>query len=336
MQFFGHETRRMVTRRARVRRASIYQWRGAPPPRRSADLRSRSVCALFISGCIAAALFSVQTSAQQTQPAFARQISTRASARLAEAPKAQRRPDPTLATLPAPRAVLDKYCITCHNERLRTAGLALDSLDVTKASANAEVLEKVIAKLRAGAMPPPGRPRPELATYHAVASSLENEIDRAWAANPNPGRINAVHRLNRTEYNNAIRDLLALNLDVKSLLPGDDTADGSFDNFADVLSISTSHLERYMSVARQVTRLATGLPPTRPGLETFAIPLHVVQDDRQSEDLPFGSRGGIAIRRDFPVGGEYLIKVRLQGSIRTTSWAWAGRSSSTSASMASC
>jgi hypothetical protein len=141
---------------------------------------------------------------------------------------------------------------------------------------------------------------------------LEAEIDRVWAAHPNPGRINAVHRLNRTEYNNAIRDLFALDVDVKPLLPGDETADGSFDNFADVLTISTAHLERYMSVARQVTRLAVGLSPTSPGLETFEIPLHVVQDDRQSDDLPFGSRGGIAIRHVFPVDAEYLIKVRLR------------------------
>ena len=99
---------------------------------------------------------------------------------------------------------------------------------------------------------------------------------------------------------------------MKSLLPGDETADGSFDNFADVLTISTAHLERYLSAARQVTRLATGMPPTSPGLETFEIPLHVVQDDRQNEDLPFGSRGGIAVRHDFPADGEYLIKVRLR------------------------
>src|SRR5258707_1564504 len=137
-------------------------------------------------------------------------------------------------------------------------------------------------------------------------------MDRAWAANPNPGRINAVHRINRTEYNNAIRDLFALDMDVKSLLPGDETADGSFDKFADVLTISTAHLERYLSVARQVTRLATGLPPTAPALKTFEIPLHVVQDDYQDEDLPFGSRGGIAIRYAFPVDGDYRIKVRLQ------------------------
>jgi len=210
------------------------------------------------------------------------------------------------------KAFVDTYCITCHNQRLRTGGLALDRLDVANPGANAEVWENVIAKLRAGSMPPAGRPRPDAATYRAVASALENDIDRAWAASPNPGRINAVHRLNRAEYQNAIRDLFALDIDVKSLLPGDETADGSFDNFATSLSISTVHLERYMSVARQVTRLATGLPPARPTIETFEIPLHVMQDDRQSEDLPLGSRGGIAVRRDFPASGEYLFTVRLQ------------------------
>src|SRR5438477_7902827 len=213
---------------------------------------------------------------------------------------------------PAPRAVLDQYCVTCHNEKLHTAGLALDTLDVANPARNAETWEKVIEKLRAGSMPPAGRPRPDAATYHSVATWLENEIDRAWAASPNPGRINAVHRLNRTEYQNAIRDLFALDIDVKSLLPGDETADGSFDNFATSLSISTVHLERYMSVARQVTRLATGLPPARPRIETFEMPLHVLQDDRQSEDLPLGSRGGMAIHYNFPVDGQYLIKVRLQ------------------------
>jgi len=211
-----------------------------------------------------------------------------------------------------PRAFLNTYCITCHNEKLHTAGLALDTLDLSKPGANAEILERVIGKLRAGSMPPPGMPRANAATYRAVANTLENEVDRAWAANPNPGRIGAVQRLNRAEYNNAIRDLFALDLDVKPLLPGDDTADGSFDNFADTLSVSTAHLERYMSVARQVTRLAAGLPPAKPSIETFEIPLHVLQDDRQSEDLPIGSRGGMAIHYDFPVDGEYLIKVRLQ------------------------
>src|SRR5438477_4166989 len=213
---------------------------------------------------------------------------------------------------PSPRAVLDQHCVSCHNEKLRTAGLALDKLDVMHPNSNAEVWERVIEKLRAGSMPPPGRPRPDTATYRAIATWLENEIDRAWTATPNPGRVGAVHRLNRTEYSNAIRDLLGNNVDVRSQLPGDETADGSFDNFADSLSISTAHLERYLSVARQVTRLATGLPPTSPTMDRFEIPLHVLQDERQSEDLPFGSRGGIAVRYEFPIDGEYLIKVRLQ------------------------
>ncbi|HMF95958.1 MAG TPA: DUF1587 domain-containing protein, partial [Vicinamibacterales bacterium] len=213
------------------------------------------------------------------------------------------------------RPVLDRYCIGCHNERLHTAGLALDSVDATTPAVNPELWERVIAKLRAGSMPPPGRPRPDVATYHALASGLERDIDRAWASHPNPGRTIPVHRLNRAEYNNAIRDLFAFDaasVDVTPLLPGDETADGSFDNFADALSISPAHLERYLSVARQVTRLATGLPPASPGVATFEIPLHVVQEDRQSEDLPFGSRGGLAIHHDFPVDGEYAIKVRLQ------------------------
>jgi hypothetical protein len=209
------------------------------------------------------------------------------------------------------RTVAEKYCFTCHNQRLKTAGLALDTFDFDHPSANAEIGEKVIAKLRAGSMPPPGRPRPDAATSHAMAIALEQDIDRAWAARPNPGRIAAVHRLNRAEYNNAVRDLLGLDVDVKPLLPGDETADGSFDNFASSLSISATHLNRYLSVAREVTRLAVGLP-SAPAVTIAEIPLHVIQDDRQSEDLPLGSRGGIAVRHDFPADGEYFIKVRLQ------------------------
>src|SRR5215831_5476094 len=211
-----------------------------------------------------------------------------------------------------PHAFFEQYCFTCHNQELRTAGLALDTLDLSRPTASAEVLERVIVRLRGGSMPPAGMPRPDSATYRKMAAALENTLDKAWASHPNPGRIGAIQRLNRTEYNNEIRDLFALDMDVKPLLPGDDTADGSFDNFADSLSISTAHLERYMSVARQVTRLATGLPPAKPNLETFEIPLHIMQDDRMSEDLPFGSRGGLAVHYDFPVDGEYLIKVRLQ------------------------
>jgi mono/diheme cytochrome c family protein len=258
--------------------------------RRRTPVRCGSILALLAGGWSAAVVSSVQTSAGQTTPT------------------------PALATPVAPQAVFAQYCITCHNQKLRTGGLALDSVDVTQPASNAELWERVIAKLRAASMPPPGRPRPDPATYRAVAGWLEAEIDRAWIVNPRPGRINAVHRLNRTEYNNAVRDLLGLDrsVDVRSLLPGDETADGSFDNFADVLTISTAHLERYLSVARQVTRLATGLPPASPSVATFEIPLHVAQDDRQSEDLPLGSRGGIAVRHHFAVDGEYLIKVRLR------------------------
>jgi len=211
-----------------------------------------------------------------------------------------------------PKTFINTYCVTCHNQKLHTAGLAFDTLDITHPGANAEVWERVVAKLRAGSMPPPKMPRADAATYRVIASTLENELDQAWAAKPNPGRISAVHRLNRVEYNNAVRDMFALDFDVKPLLPGDETADGSFDNFADVLSVSTTHLERYMSVARQVTRLAVGLPPASPGIDRYEIPLFIMQDDRQSEDLPLGSRGGIAIHKDFPVDGEYLITVKLQ------------------------
>jgi mono/diheme cytochrome c family protein len=211
--------------------------------------------------------------------------------------------------------MLDSYCVTCHNQRLKTAGLALDAVDVRTPRTTPEIWERVITRLRAGSMPPVGRPRPETATALAVAAWLEADIDAAWTAHPTPGRVNAVHRLNRTQYSHAIRDLFALDpraFDVTALLPGDETADGGFDNVADVLSISTTHLERYLSAARQVTRLAVGLPPARPALDTFEIPLHVVQDDRQGDDLPFGSRGGIAIPYEFPVAGEYLVKVRLR------------------------
>src|SRR5947207_3331112 len=242
-------------------------------------MRRAPIMAVIVAVSIVLALSNVETAAQQKDPA---------------------------------RGVLDQYCVTCHNEKLRTAGLALDKLDVMHPNSNAESWERVIEKLRAGSMPPPGRPRPDTATYRAVATWLENEIDRSVTANPNPGRIGAVHRLNRTEYSNAIRDLFGVTLDVRSQLPGDETADGSFDNFADVLSISTAHLERYLSVGREVTRLAVGLPPTAPAVERFEIPLHVLQEDLQSEDLPFGSRGGMAIRYDFPVDGEYVIKVRLR------------------------
>jgi cytochrome c551/c552 len=231
---------------------------------------------------------------------------------LAGTDTAARQATPVALGASDPQALLKQYCVTCHNQRLRTAGLSLETLSTADPAQDAEVWEKVIGKLRAGSMPPPGMPRPAPAAAHAVAVSLEASLDRAWAVAPAPAPLPAVTRLNRTQYSNAVRDLFGLDLDVRPLLPGDETADGSFDNLADALSISTAHLERYLSVARQVTRLATGLPPAGPGIQRFEIPIHVLQDDRQSEDLPFGSRGGIAVRHVFPTSGEYLIRVRLQ------------------------
>ena len=262
-----------------------------------------AVFALVTCGWMAVAWSSVQTSAPS-------QVQTSAPSQVGADLKV--RPYGQVGPYENTKAVLDKYCITCHSQRLRTAGLVLEGIDAANPATQPELWERVIAKLRAKAMPPAGIPRPDAATYDAVATSLETAIDRAWAANPNPGRIGAVHRLNRVEYNNAIRDLFALDVDVTPELPGDETADGSFDNFADVLSISTTHLERYLSVGRRVTRLAVGLPPGSPSIERFEVPLHVLQEDRESEDLPFGSRGGTAIHHDFPVDGEYAIKVRLR------------------------
>ena len=177
---------------------------------------------------------------------------------LSGADTAARQSPPEAGAPVGPKALIDQYCLSCHNQRLRTAGLALDALDPAQPAKDAATWELVIAKLRAGSMPPPGRPRPDATVYHRVAQELEREIDGAWAAAPHPDRVPAVARLNRTQYSNAVRDLFGLDIDVRPMLPGDETADGSFDNVADALSISTAHLERYLSVARQVTRLADG------------------------------------------------------------------------------
>jgi hypothetical protein len=165
-------------------------------------------------------------------------------------------------------------------------------------------------------MPPPGSPRPDSAAYDSFATYIERSLDRAAAANPNPGRTAAIHRLNRTEYTNAIRDLLAVEIDGGSLLPDDDSSYG-FDNIGDVLSVSPILMEGYMSAARKISRLAVGNPDTRPVSQTYELPKYLIQEDRMSEDLPFGSRGGIAIRHHFPLDAEYVIKIRLQRNSKT-------------------
>ena len=207
------------------------------------------------------------------------------------------------------RALLNRYCVTCHNEKLRTAELTLDKMDVENVSAGAPVWEKVVRKLRAGQMPPSGMPRPDQPTLDSFATYLETALDRAAAAQPNPGR-SAAHRLNRAEYTNAIRDLLALEIDGESLLPAEDAAD--FDNIADVMAVSPLLAEKFLSVARKISRLAIGNPAIPSDVATYVVSGLLTQNDRMSEDLPFGSRGGIAFRHRFPLDGEYVIKVRLR------------------------
>ena len=223
---------------------------------------------------------------------------------------AEPRPAPAAreaANEPAPRAVLQRYCFACHNERARTGGLALDVLDVTRAGEHPEVWEAVINKLRTGAMPPAGRPRPDRATYDAVVTWLETELDRAALANPDPGRP-TLHRLNRTEYRNAVRDLLAVDID-PALLPADNAAYG-FDNNADALTLSSALTERYLGAAARVAQMALGRPRGTPAPETIFVPTDRNQGVRISDDLPFGSRGGAAFPYYFPADGEYVFQMR--------------------------
>ncbi len=213
------------------------------------------------------------------------------------------------ASSAAGRALLNKYCVACHNARLQTAGLRLDTADLSAVGQNGDVWEKVVRKLRTGAMPPLGRPRPDQGAQMAFASWLESELDRAADAHPQPGRP-AIHRLNRTEYANAIRDLFDIQIDGRTLLPGDSSDAHGFDNNAEILSVSPSLMERYLIAARKISRLVVGRP-VGPDFEQHRIHKWMMQSDRMSEDLPFGSRGGTAIPYYFPVDGEYVIKITL-------------------------
>jgi Protein of unknown function (DUF1592)/Protein of unknown function (DUF1588)/Protein of unknown function (DUF1585)/Protein of unknown function (DUF1595)/Protein of unknown function (DUF1587) len=208
------------------------------------------------------------------------------------------------------RPVIDKYCVTCHNDRLKTAGLAFERLDVGRVAAAPETWEKVVRKLRAGEMPPSGAPRPDPAVYGAMTASLEKALDAAAALSPNPGRV-AVHRLNRSEYVNAVRDLLALDIDARTMLWADEPDQEGFENVASVLSMSPALLDSYISASRKISRLAMG-SASEPVIESFDISRLLVQDERMSDALPFGSQGGASIRHTFPRDGEYQIKVRLK------------------------
>ena len=214
-----------------------------------------------------------------------------------------------------PRQLLNRYCVSCHSERLKTAELSLQAVDVDNIPRDAATWEKVVRKLRAGAMPPVGRPRPDAATYDRLASRIEGELDRAAAARPNPGRTASFHRLNRVEYQNSVRDILGLDVDVAALLPGDDAAFG-FDNIGEMLTVSPDLLDRYLSAANKITRLAVGDPSLQLGSATYPVSEYLLQADRMSDELPFGSRGGTSVRHQFPYTGEYALKVRFAGLAR--------------------
>src|SRR5712691_4364485 len=204
------------------------------------------------------------------------------------------------------------YCDTCHFGPKAKAKLNLENLDLARLDANGETWEKVLRKLRSREMPPIGMPRPTEVSYNALVSAIENERDRVAQTRPNPGRP-TLHRLNRTEYANAIRDLLALEIDVSELLPADDIGYG-FDNIGDVLQVSPVLLERYLSAARKISRTAVGDPTMPVSYQTYTIPHGLIQLDRSSEAAPVGSRGGTIVRHVFPVDGEYEISVTLQRS----------------------
>jgi ankyrin repeat protein len=234
--------------------------------------------------------------------------------------------DPLIGAAPAPRqrspvtppgsmaaldATIKRNCISCHNAERKTGGLVLEGLDLANVGANAAIWEKVATKLRTEEMPPPGLRRPDHATYIQVTGQLEDALDAAAAARPNPGRV-AVHRLNRVEYAAAVRDLFGLDIDGKALLPADESDPEGFDNVASVLSMSPALLENYLSAARTISRLVVGDVTIVPGFETVKIPRLLVQDEQMSDDLPFGSRGGAVIPYYFPVDAEYVLKVLLR------------------------
>ena len=247
--------------------------------------------ALFLN--ISACLLALTTVASQSQTA---------------APPATQQASAAAGATSPERALINQYCVTCHNARLKTAGLELDSIDPAQAPEHADVWEKVIRKLRAGMMPPVGVPRPAQAALDGLVGHLETSIDRATLASPTLRRP-ILHHLNRAEYGNAIRDLLALDVDVSSLLPPDEEAYG-FDNVADVQSVSPALMERYLAAAWKVSALAVGDPKISPWLETYRVRGDLSQNDHVP-GLPLGTRGGILIRHHFPVDGEYVISPKL-------------------------
>jgi mono/diheme cytochrome c family protein len=219
--------------------------------------------------------------------------------------RAAARQTPALAAGPQ-RILIDSYCLGCHNQRAKIGGLALDTMDLSDVSKNADVWEKAVRKLRGSQMPPPGARRPDAAQVETFITALETALDQAAVAHPNPGRV-ALHRLNRTEYANAIEDLLAVRVDPSALLPKDDEADG-FDNVASVLSVSPAFLDQYISAARVVSARALGTANARPTSITYR-PSRGTDQTARIEGLPLGTRGGMLVEHLFPVDGDYKLTV---------------------------
>lgn len=212
------------------------------------------------------------------------------------------------------QVTVNQYCLGCHNDALHTAGLSLQNLDVNDIGPGASVWEKVLRKLKVRSMPPSGMPRPDKATYETFAAYLETSLDAYGANHPHPG-IATLRRLNRTEYFNAIRELLAVEVNDDTLLPPDDTMYG-FDNVGAVLTLSPLLAEQYIVAARTIRRLALGQENMPPDMVTYNVPRYLMQDDWLGEDMPLGSRGGMTVRHHFPMDGEYIIRIRLQRNSR--------------------
>ena len=227
------------------------------------------------------------------------------------------RVDTQTAQSPAPRAatsekaVIDRYCATCHNQRMRAGNLALDSLDVSAAGRDPQTWEKVVRKVRTGMMPPSGVARPDRATLDGFAASIETAIDRATASAPNPGAP-ALHRLNRAEYGNAVRDLLDLPIDAARLLPADDSSGEGFDNMASTLSVSPALMQAYVTAAARISRLAIGDPTISAELTTYTPPRGLAQTSHR-EGMPLGTRGGLTVQHVFPLDAEYEFRIGRAG-----------------------
>src|SRR5947209_1852043 len=206
------------------------------------------------------------------------------------------------------RRLIDRYCVTCHNQKLKTAGLTLEGADVANPGSAGEVWEKVVRKLRTSTMPPPNMSQPSIEDRTALLSWLETSLDQAAAAKPNPGRTDTLRRLNRTEYQNAIRDLLLLDIDATSLLPPDESGHG-FDNVT-VGDLPPALLERYISAAEKISRLAIGITQTSVQSDIIRVAEDVTQEEPVA-GLPIGTRGGVSVRYNFAQDGEYDIQVYL-------------------------